>query len=154
MANGITLNVGSGGKTVETTELDSGRQVESIQLALIIDGVAVRIDDDNPLPVKVVGGTAYGKRGLYRADLAAGDVVLTDAQAAYHIIVAENSDGTRRLTFPEVFSDEQVYTRLVRNTSADLVTIVCGANEYALAGNSRIMLDFEPTQIIGSFTAF
>ena len=64
MSDGITLNPGSGGKTVDTEELENGRQVEKIQLATIADGVATPISEANPLPIRLTGSIP-GVGGLF-----------------------------------------------------------------------------------------
>lgn len=58
MSDGIPLNPGSGGKTLETTELANGRQVQTLQVVTIVEGEggaeAHAISEDNPLPITII----------------------------------------------------------------------------------------------------
>lgn len=58
MSDGIPLNPGSGGKTLETTELANGRQVQTLQVVLIVEGesgpIARAVSEDHPLPITIV----------------------------------------------------------------------------------------------------
>lgn len=156
--DGITLNPGSGGKTVDTVELDNGRQVEHVQLATVSeDGIATPISPDNPLPIQLVGGhSAFGFVGKTSIAMADADVVLNAVQASRGLISVTSVTMSQPhfLDFPaEVEDDEDTYSRIVRTLTNDDVIVRCGANQFTISPNVdgvtpvQMILTFEPDQI-------
>src|SRR5215207_1259931 len=119
MADGVPLNPGTGGKVIDSVELNNGRQVEHVQLATVSeDGIATPISPDNPLPIQIVGGLptaptpAMGIVGKTAIEIGDANYELTPEEASKGVIAVMGWSMTapRELRFPEVVDVDGVYT--------------------------------------------
>lgn len=99
MVDGIPLNAGSGFRTVETTGLLNGNQLESVRMGFIDAGVFVPWSPSDPFPITFPGSIAV-TGPLTNAELRASpiDVAVTGAVVIGGIVAVNNFPASQAVT--------------------------------------------------------